>query len=135
MYRVSLAGAAALALLSSAPAYAHHPSGVSSTGGAGAINTISATTLDQGQGAAAIFIEIVKMNPFSDAELTAPGTHHPHSLDAILAPSLSYAYGVTKDLTVSFRRPTCSAPTSARATSTAACRWSRISAIRTASAT
>jgi hypothetical protein len=106
MYRVSLAGAAAaLALLSSAPAYAHHPSGVSSTGGAGAINTISATTLDQGQGAAAIFFEIVKMNPFSDADLTAPGTHHPHSLDAILAPSLGYAYGVTKDLTVSFRLP------------------------------
>ena len=105
MYRKSLAGAAALALLFGAPAYAHHPSGVSSTGGAGPINTISATTLEQGQSAAAIFFEIVRMNPFSDAELTAPGTHHPHSLDAILAPSLSYAYGVTKDLTVSARLP------------------------------
>jgi Putative MetA-pathway of phenol degradation len=105
MYRESFVGAAALALLFSAPAYAHHPSGVSSTGGAGPINTVSATTLEQGQSAAAIFFEIVRMNPFSDAELTAPGTHHPHSLDAILAPSLSYAYGLTKDLTVSARLP------------------------------
>ena len=34
MYRKSLPGAAALALLLGAPAHAHHPSGVSSTGGA-----------------------------------------------------------------------------------------------------
>jgi len=105
MYRKSLVGAAALALLFGAPAYAHHPSGVSSTGGAGPFNTLSATPLEQGQSAAAIFFEIVKMNPFSDADLTAPGTHHPHSLDAILAPSLGYAYGITKDLTVSARLP------------------------------
>jgi hypothetical protein len=105
MYRKSLVGAAALTLLFGAPADAHHPSGVSSTGGAGPINTLSATPLEQGQSAAAIFFEIVKMNPFSDAELTAPGTHHPHSLDAILAPSLGYAYGSPKDLTVSARLP------------------------------
>ena len=44
------AGLAALVLAS--PAYAHHPSGVSSTGGAGPIATITGSTLDQGQSAA-----------------------------------------------------------------------------------
>ena len=51
MYRKSMVGAAALTLLFGAPAYAHHPRR-SSTGGAGPINTISATTLGGGKGAA-----------------------------------------------------------------------------------
>lgn len=108
MYRKSTLGTAALALLLGAPAYAHHPSGVSSTGGAGPINTISATTLEQGQSAASIFFELVKFNAFSNAkllDLVGNGVEHPHTLDAILAPSLSFAYGMTKDLTVSARLP------------------------------
>ena len=107
MYRKSLAGAAALALLFGAPAYAHHPSGVSSTGGAGPINTISATTLAQGQSAAAIFFEVVRIKPFTDAELVGYAAQHvhAHSLDVILAPALSYSYGVTNDFTVSARLP------------------------------
>ncbi|HJU31286.1 MAG TPA: transporter, partial [Hyphomicrobiaceae bacterium] len=89
------------------PAFAHHPSGVSSTGGAGPIATISASTLEQGASAAGIFFEMVKISPFSDAQLeTFAGQHvHVHSLDAILAPTLVYAYGVTRNLTVSVRLP------------------------------
>lgn len=107
MYRKSLAGAAALALLFGAPAHAHHPSGVSSTGGAGPINTISATTLAQGQSAAAIFFEVVRIKPFTDAELVSYAAQHihAHSLDVILAPALSYSYGVTNDFTISARLP------------------------------
>src|ERR1700704_4966779 len=94
---------AALAAFVLAPsAFAHHPSGVSSTGGAGPIATISASTLEAGHSAAAVFVEMVKIDPFSDAQLkTFAGQGiHVHSLDAILAPTLVYAYGVTNDLTV-----------------------------------
>jgi hypothetical protein len=99
------AGLAALLLAS--PAVAHHPSGVGSSGGAGPIATIPATTLEEGRSAAAVFFEMVKIAPFSDAELkTFAGQHiHAHSLDAILAPTLIYAYGVTNDLTVIGRLP------------------------------
>ena len=41
------------ALLLASPAFAHHPGGASNTGGAGPINTISATTLEAGHGAVA----------------------------------------------------------------------------------
>jgi hypothetical protein len=51
-----LVTAAGAAMLLAQPAFAHHPSGVSSTGGAGPINTISATTLDQGQSSASITV-------------------------------------------------------------------------------
>jgi hypothetical protein len=96
-----------LAYLPASPAHAHHPSGVSSAGGAGPIATISATTLEQGHSAAAVFFEMVKIDAFSDAQLaTFAGQHvHAHSLDAILAPTLVYAYGITNDLTIIGRLP------------------------------
>ena len=101
----SCAGLAALIL--APPAFAHHPSGAGSTGGAGPIATIWASTLEQGHSAAAVVFEMIKISPFSDAELKAfAGKHiHAHSLDAILAPTLIYAYGVTNDLTVIARLP------------------------------
>jgi hypothetical protein len=102
MHRKIAAGAiSALVLTTSAPA--HHPSGAGSGGGAGPIVTIPGTTLEQGQSAAAIVFEFLKFNPLSDAQLGVPG--HLHSLDAILAPSLLYSYGVTNDLTLSLRLP------------------------------
>ena len=50
---------------------------------------------------------MINIDAFSDAQLKAfAGQHlHVHSLDAILAPSLIYAYGVTNDLTVIARLP------------------------------
>jgi hypothetical protein len=56
---------------------------------------------------AGIVFEMVKMDSFSDAQLkTLAGQHiHAHGLDAILAPSLLFAYGLTKDLTLSARLP------------------------------
>lgn len=106
LHKIALS-AGATALLLATPAFAHHPSGAASTGDAGPISTISATTLDRGQSAAGIFFEMVKINPLSDAQLkTFAGKHiHAHSIDAILAPTLVYAYGVTNDLTVSARLP------------------------------
>lgn len=104
--RVAL-GAGLFALFASQSAIAHHPAGASSTGGSGPIATLAATTLDKGQSVAGIVFEMVKMNTFSNAQLVDfAGKHiHAHGLDAILAPSLVYAYGVTRDLTVSARLP------------------------------
>jgi hypothetical protein len=106
MLRKLALSAGALALLSS-PTFAHHPSGAGSTSGAGPIGTISATTLDQGQGAAALFFEMVKINAFSDKQLTTfAGQHiHAHSVDTIMAPTAVVAYGLTRDFTIIGRVP------------------------------
>jgi hypothetical protein len=107
MFRTIALGAGATALLFATtaftPALAHHPSGAGSTGGAGPIVTIPATTLEKGQGSAAVVFEYLQFDALSDAVLKA--NPHAHSLDAILAPSLLYAYGVTDDLTLSLRLP------------------------------
>jgi hypothetical protein len=104
---MAAAGASLAACMLVPSAFAHHPSGVSSAGGAGPIATIQATTLDQGHGAAGVFFEMVKIAPFSDEELkTLAGRHiHAHSMDAILAPTLVFAYGLTSDFTVMARLP------------------------------
>jgi Putative MetA-pathway of phenol degradation len=102
--------AAGAALLLAQPAFAHHPSGVGSTGGAGPINTISASPLDKGEIAASIAFEWIKFDPLSNAFLANFGaTHghdvHVHSLSSILAPAVSFGYGLTADFTVSARLP------------------------------
>ena len=107
MFRKYASCAGLAALILAPPAFAHHPSGVGSSGGAGPIATISASTLEQGHSTAAIFFEMVNFNAFSDTQLkTFAGQHiHAHSVDAILAPTLIYAYGVTNDLTIIGRLP------------------------------
>jgi hypothetical protein len=103
MIRTIALGAGATALLLATPAFAHHPSGAGSTGEAGPIFTVPATTLEQGQSSAAVVFEYLKFDALSDAQLAVPG--HPHSLDAILAPSLLYSYGITDDVTLTLRLP------------------------------
>jgi hypothetical protein len=51
-------------------ASAHHP-GIGGAGGAGPIDTIGASTLDQGQFAVSVFIEYVRLNQLSNAILLA----------------------------------------------------------------
>ncbi len=46
--RLALAAAGGVLLIAQ-PAFAHHPSAISGAGGAGPLNTISATTLDKGR--------------------------------------------------------------------------------------
>ena len=62
-------GAAASSLLLAGPAFAHHPTGASAAGGAGPINTISATTLEQGASSAAVLMESIRVRAFSDDQL------------------------------------------------------------------
>lgn len=106
--------------LIAAPASAHHPSTGGGTGGSGPINVISATTLAQGQGAAALMFELIKLDALRDHTLEhLAGDHvHAHSLDRILSPSLVLAYGLNSDLTVSVRLPSSCVPTSAKAITT-----------------
>lgn len=89
------------------PAAAHHPSTGGSTGTSGPINVISASTLEKGQGAAAVLFELIKLDALSDHTLAhlAEDHVHAHSIDRILSPSLVLAYGFTNDLTVSARLP------------------------------
>jgi hypothetical protein len=102
MFRNVARSAGLTALLVALPAHAHHPSGAGA-GGAGPIVTIPGTTLDKGHSYIAVVFEYVSFNAVSDAQLAASG--HPHSLDAIFAPSLLYSYGLTNDLTLTLRLP------------------------------
>jgi outer membrane putative beta-barrel porin/alpha-amylase len=105
--RITLAATGAIALLCAAPAFAHHPGGVGNTGTAGPINTISATTLEQGQVGIAFLYEYIKLGGLSDAVLAeAAGRHeHVHSIGTIQSPSLGGAIGITNDFMVLLRLP------------------------------
>src|SRR5262245_44011281 len=101
------AGSAVAALLAF-PALAHHPTAVSGAGGAGPINTFSATTLDQGQSALGAAYEFIRFGGLSDAALAAGATlsgTHDHSIRTIASVAVMLSYGVTNDLTVSARLP------------------------------
>ena len=89
-----------------APAHAHHP-GIGGGSSSGAINTISAGTLDEGQIAAAVRYEFIRLGQLSDAGLLAAASqgNHAHSMRSIESASLSVAYGVTNNFTVSVRLP------------------------------
>lgn len=108
MPRRFVVAAAGGALLLAQPTLAHHPTAVSGTGGAGPINTISATTLDKGQSAFGAVYEFIHFGGLSDAALAAGAAlsgSHDHSITSIESVALAYAYGVTNDLTVSLRLP------------------------------
>jgi hypothetical protein len=89
------------------PAHAHHPGGGGNTGSGGAINTIGADTLAEGQIAAAVRYEFIRLGQLGDIDLlnAARQGNHAHSIGSIDAISLSAAYGITSDLTVSVRLP------------------------------
>ena len=76
----------------------------------GPINTISASPLDKRETAASIAFEWIKLDPLSNALLANFGaTHghdvHVHSLSSIMAPAISFGYGLTADFTISARLP------------------------------
>ena len=102
----AISGAGIAVLLASAHADAHHPGGPGNVG-AGPIVTISAATLAEGQSAVAVMFEMTKIGAFSDAQLAnfASRHVHAHSMDAIFAPSLGVAYGLSNDLMISARLP------------------------------
>ena len=105
----ALLGAGAAVLVTITSASAHHPGGAGNVGGAGPINTISATTLDQGQSVAGLVIDYTSLKTLTDARLTAEtaaGLDGVHGLRSVRSYALSAAYGVTSDLTLGVRLPT-----------------------------
>lgn len=102
-----LASSIGILAVAATSAFAHHPGSTANTGGAGPINTISASTLEQGHFAAQITYEFIRLGGLSDAQLvTAAANHvHAHSIRTIQSPVLSVAYGITGDLMVSARLP------------------------------
>jgi hypothetical protein len=105
---------AALATAWATDAVAHHPGGPGNPNASGPINTISASTLPKGAAAAGLVAEATSLDALSDDALAEAaeaahetGEHHAHvhSLDAIRSAALTFAYGVTDDLTLSVRLP------------------------------
>ena len=95
-------------LLSAHPALAHHAGGSGNTGGAGPINTISASTLEAGHAVAGVVVDYTRLNTLSDATLsaaTAAGIDGVHDLKTLQSDALVGAYGVTNDLMISFHLP------------------------------
>ena len=88
-----------------ASAHAHHPGGGGNSGSGGAINTISADTLAEGQAAASVRYEFIKLGNLGDSDLLTAASQgkHTHSLGSIDSVSLSAAYGITNDLMFSAR--------------------------------
>jgi hypothetical protein len=94
-------------------AFAHHPGGPGNSGGAGPINTISASTIPAGISVVGVTYDRINLDPLSDATLAEEaekahesGEHaHIHSLKSISSPSLNYAYGITSDLMIAVRLP------------------------------
>jgi hypothetical protein len=104
--KVAYVLSAALALLSQ-PSFADHPAAGFGQTISGPVVTIPAVTLPAGRLAVSVRLEWVRFDAFSDQELEdlAIAGEEVHSLDQLLAPSLSLAYGVTDFLTVGARLP------------------------------
>jgi hypothetical protein len=95
-------------LIAASPAIAHHPGGGGNAGGAGPINTMSASTLEAGHGVAGITIAYTRLNTLSNTTLvgaTAAGIDGVHDLKTLRSYALAGAYGVTNDLMISFHLP------------------------------
>jgi hypothetical protein len=100
--------ASILALITASPAVAHHPGGGGGNAeGSGPINTIPATTIEQGHAAIAAVYEHTRFGGLTDAQLiNAAANHiHAHSIKTIQVPSISASYGVTNDFMISARLP------------------------------
>lgn len=92
----------------SSGALAHHPGGIANSGSGGPINTISATTLEQGHGAVGVSVIYSDFDQLSDETLIEAheaGIEHVHDLGSIGSYGVGYVHGVTNDLMLGFRLP------------------------------
>lgn len=106
MFIRALCAAITLACLTQS-ALADHAAIGFGDGGAGSINTPSASTLKKSALALSLNSEYTNTEPFSDAELIGmAGAHvHAHSVDWMLVTSVNLSYGISDDLTFSLRVP------------------------------
>jgi len=103
----AISSAAIIFLLATSVAEAHHAGGIGNAQGAGPINTISASTLEQGHSVAGFTFDYTSFDTLSDATLlnAAAGIEDVHGLGTIESYALSFAYGVTNDLMLAVRLP------------------------------
>lgn len=90
------------------PASADHPAIAFGSEAAGPVGTIATAPLPTGKWSAGLRTEYVNFDRFSDRELAGfaeNGERDVHSVDSILNTSVSFAYGVTDNLTLSTRIP------------------------------
>lgn len=90
-------------LLACKSGWAHHPAGLSSTGYAGPIKTISATPAVKGRLSVSAQTEFINLSPFSDDRLRefAASGKDAHSVDSVFHSILGIDYGVSDDFTFS----------------------------------
>ncbi len=107
--RIAAASSAAITvLLSTSAALAHHAGGVGNAQGSGPINTISASTLEQGHSVVGVTVDYTSFDNLSDATLigaTTAGIEDVHGLGTIQSYALNYVYGVSDDLMLTLRLP------------------------------
>jgi len=90
------------------PAYADHPTVAFGNEASGPINTIAATLMPSKTWGTGIRTEVIEKEAFSDQQLinsADKGIEGIHSVYRIISTSLSVAYGVNDDLTLSVRLP------------------------------
>jgi len=104
--RVALFSVAALLALA-VPVRADHPSAGFSHGIAGPIVTIPAEIMPKGMWAVTARAEFISFDPFSDQALEdgAAAGEDLHSVDQLLSPSLSFAYGLNERICLAIRVP------------------------------
>jgi hypothetical protein len=89
-------------------AQADHPTIAFGSESSGPINTIPATLLPKGAASVGIRTEVIDFDRFSDSRLedfASTGEEGVHSVDRLVTTSVSFAYGMTDDLSVSVRLP------------------------------
>jgi hypothetical protein len=89
-------------------AHADHPTAAFGSEAAGPIGTIPTSPLPVSAWSTGLRIEFINFDRFSNSELAgfaAAGEEGVHSIDRLVNTSLSLAYGVTDDLTLSARLP------------------------------
>ncbi len=111
---VRLISMAAITLaLSCSVTRAHHVGGVGNSQGAGPINTISASTLQQGLSVAGISVDYQRLKGLSNQTLIeaaehaddeAAGHQDVHDLRSVQSYALTYSYGVTNDLMLKVKK-------------------------------
>lgn len=108
MLKLACRHVAILAMLvaTSGHAFAHHPGGIGNSNEAGPINTISASTLQQGQTIAGVIIDYTSLSTLSDRTLAgaaAAGVDGVHGLRSVAGYSAVFARGITDDLMLGVR--------------------------------
>lgn len=90
------------------PAFADHPIIAFGQESSGPIITMTASTLKAGSWSGGLRTEIIENDTFSDQELllfATEGNEGVHSTDKLVSTSLSIAYGISDDFTLSVRMP------------------------------